>query len=313
MWFKNIQLYRFHSDFKLSADELETALEKNRIRPCSQLERHTFGWTAPLGMGHDALMHVANGCYMFAAAKCEKVLPPSVVREQAEVQMLQQEEIEGRPLGRRERRSIIDEVTLELLPKAFSKTGVTYVYYDSKNNWLLIDTTSQKKADEITILLRDSVGSLPALLPQTETSVMYQLTQWLAHDNCPSGFSIDDFCELQKPDKEKSIIKCQQHDVTNERIRAHVDEGMQVTKLGMTWNDRLSFVIEQDFSIKRIRFLDLVQEQKADLEIESPEEQFTADFSIFAAEFAAFIPELAQCFGGFAEQAFVDNKMPALA
>ena len=113
MWFKNLQIYRLVNNFKIETDALQNALYEQRIRDCSQLERHTFGWAPPLGVGYESLVHTANGCQLIAAAKREKILPSSVIRERADAAVIEQERQEGRQLSKRERRTVIDEVTLQ--------------------------------------------------------------------------------------------------------------------------------------------------------------------------------------------------------
>ncbi len=283
MWFKNLQIYRLMQTFTIDKENLHRALEQKRIRTCSQLERQTLGWMPPLGIHHDSLVHTSNGYAMLAAAKREKILPMSVVREQAAELILTQERQESRQLSKRERRTVIDEVTLRLLPQALSRTTITYAYIDNNQQLLLIDTASQKRADEFIELLREGVKELPLVLPQLAVSIRYTLTQWLLYDSCPPGFSIDDFCELQQPDKERALIKCQHRDVTSESIRTHLTEGMEVIQLGMVWKDRISFVLDHQFTIKRIKFLELVTTEMDDDMLESPETRFDADFNIFAA------------------------------
>lgn len=301
MWFKNIQIYRLLPDFRLTQELLTAALQRQPSRACSQLEKHTFGWISPLGVGHDSLVYSTDDCLMLAAAKREKILPSSVVREEAAIQILFQEKEEGRALSKRERRAVYDKTMLTLLPQALCRTSVTYAYFDLRYQLLLIDTASQKCADEMVILLRDCLGRLPMALPQFEASVSHTMTDWVLHGSAPTGFNIDDFCELQQRDKERALIRCQQRDVMTESIRAHLHEGMQVIQLGMTWNDRLSFVLDQRCSIKKIQFLELASPTDEQEDIRSPEEQFDADFRIFSAEFAQFIPALVDVLGGFTE------------
>ncbi|MDA1342536.1 MAG: recombination-associated protein RdgC, partial [Proteobacteria bacterium] len=72
----------------------------------------------------------------------------------------------------------------------------------------------------------------------------------------------------------------------------------EVIKLALSWADRLSFVIDKSLSIKRLRFLDLVQEQLEDIEIDGDDMRFDVDFSIMSAELGLFLPRLLELFGG---------------
>jgi recombination associated protein RdgC len=69
-------------------------------------------------------------------------------------------------------------------------------------------------------------------------------------------------------------------------------------KIAVSWNERLSFVLDEAMGIKRLRFLDLVQEQASDVDAADAAERFDVDFAIMAGELAAFLPRLMELFGG---------------
>jgi len=71
-----------------------------------------------------------------------------------------------------------------------------------------------------------------------------------------------------------------------------------VLKLAVTWSDRLSFMIDENLVIKRLKFLDLIQEKAAETETESEVDRFDVDFSIMSLELANFLPRLLELFGG---------------
>jgi recombination associated protein RdgC len=77
-----------------------------------------------------------------------------------------------------------------------------------------------------------------------------------------------------------------------------LDSGKEVIKLAMLWADRLSFIMNKNFSIKRLRFLDLVQDQLKDMDIEDEATRFDVDFAIMSAELGVFLPRLLELFGG---------------
>ena len=293
MWFKNIHFYRFYEKVSLTGSDLQEALSQHVSRDCSKLERSTYGWVPPLGMTHQQLVHTIDGNMMIAACKREKILPASIIREQAEKRLLEMDT----PPSRRERRNMIEEVTLQLLPQALAKSSITYAYIDVKQGWLIIDTPSRKNAEDFTILLRNSLGALPISLPKTKQSIRYTLTNWLLGLDIPAGLQLEEDCDLQDPQDTKAQIKCQHQDISSDLITAHVNDGMQAIKLALSWQDRLSFTIDEHFIIRKVKFLDLAQ-QETDSQAESAEEQFDADFSIFSADFAKLLPLLIKAFGG---------------
>lgn len=298
MWFKNLSIFRLTEDFTLSPAELEQKLEQMAFRPCGNHEEFSFGWTAPLGNTSAQLVHTANGFMMLCGKKEEKVLPAAVVNEMLQEKILEEEDRQGRKLAKKERTAIKDELIFELLPRAFSFSRKTYAYIDPKGGWLIVDAASAKKAEDLLSNLRKCLGSLPAVPPNTVEKPVFTMTQWLINHQTPADITIENECELRSPEEEGGIIRCKRHDLTLPEIKNHLDTGKEAIKLAITWNDRLSFVIDEHLSIKRLRFLDLIQDQVADIETHDEAEQFDVDFSIMSLELANFLPRLMELFGG---------------
>lgn len=296
MWFKNLAVYRFTEPFTLDADALEQKLQQQPFRSCGSHDEFSFGWTAPLGRASDALVHANNGFMMLCGKKEEKVVPASVINEMLQERINEIEEREARKLPAKERSRIKDELIFELLPRAFSFSRKTYAYIDSQGGWLVVDAASAKKAEDMLSQLRKCLGSLP-IVPLTATAKPASvMTQWLIDNTSPKDILIEDECELRSPEEEGSIIRCKRHDLALPEIKNHLDSGKQVIKLAMSWAERISFVLDESLAVKRLKFLDLIQEQAADIEAFDEVEQFDADFSIMTAELALFLPRLLELF-----------------
>ncbi|WKJ90326.1 recombination-associated protein RdgC [Methylomonas montana] len=296
MWFKNLAVYRFSEPFTLTADGLEQKLQQQPFRPCGSQDEFSFGWTSPLGRASDALVHANNGFLMLCGKKEEKVVPASVINEMLQERISEIEEREARKLPAKERSRIKDELIFELLPRAFSFSRKTYAYIDSQGGWLVVDAASAKKAEDLLSQLRKCLGSLP-VVPLTATAKPASvMTQWLIDNTSPKDILIEDECELRSPEEEGAIIRCKRHDLALPEIKNHLDSGKQVIKLAMSWAERISFVLDESLAVKRLKFLDLIQEQSADIEAFDETEQFDADFSIMTAELAQFLPRLLELF-----------------
>ncbi|WP_446809001.1 recombination-associated protein RdgC [Methylomonas sp. 2BW1-5-20] len=296
MWFKNLAVYRFTEPFILDANALEQKLQQQPFRSCGSHDEFSFGWTAPLGRTSDALVHANNGFLMLCGKKEEKVVPASVINEMLQERINEIEEREARKLPAKERSRIKDELIFELLPRAFSFSRKTYAYIDSQGGWLVVDAASAKKAEDMLSQLRKCLGSLP-IVPLTATvKPAGVMTQWLIDNTSPKDILIEDECELRSPEEDGSIIRCKRHDLALPEIKNHLDSGKQVIKLAMSWAERISFVLDESLAVKRLKFLDLIQEQAADIETFDEVEQFDADFSIMTAELAQFLPRLLELF-----------------
>jgi len=298
MWFKNLSIFRLTEDFTLSPEDLEQKLEALSFRPCGNHEESTFGWTSPLGKTSDQLVHSANGFMMICGKKEEKVIPAAVVNELVQEKILEAEDQQGRKLSKKERTAIKDELLFELLPRAFTFSNKTYAYIDPKGGWLIVDAASSKKAEDILSMLRKCLGSLPAVPLNTIEKPITTMTAWLINNEAPADITIEDECELRAPEEEGGIIRCKRHDLSLPEIKNHLETGKEVIKLAVSWADRLSFIIDENLAVKRLKFLDLIQDQVADIETGDEAAQFDVDFSIMSLELAKFLPRLMELFGG---------------
>jgi recombination associated protein RdgC len=298
MWFKNLTLFRFSEPFTLSSAEVEQKLEAMRFRPCGNQDEFSFGWTAPLGRDYEQLVHSSNGFMMVCGKKEEKVLPASVVNELLQEKITELETQQARKLSRKERAALKDELLFELLPKAFTFSRHTYAYIDPKGGWVVVDSASSKKAEDLLSQLRRCLGSLPVVPVNTLQQPTSVMTQWLIDHQTPVGISIEDECELRSPEKDGAVVRCRKHDLSLPEIKNHLETGKQVIKLALNWEDRLAFVLDENLSVKRLRFLDLIQEQVTETEAESEQQRFDVDFSIMTTELAQFLLKLLDLFGG---------------
>jgi recombination associated protein RdgC len=298
MWFKNLSLLRFTEAFTLSAEELQERLETGRFQDCGSLQPMSYGWTPPLGREDGPLVHASGGCFMICALREEKILPSSVVNEILSEKIAELEERKGTPVRKKEREALRDDIIHELLPRAFSFTRKLYAYIDPKAGWLVVDSASAKKTEELASWLRRCLESLPVGLPSVNERTASVMTRWLAEGSMPSDIVIENECELRATDEEGAVIRCKNHDLSAPEIQNHLAAGKEVVKLAVNWNDRLGFVLDDALGIKRLHFLDAIQEQAADVEADSEAERFDADFSIMSLELANFLPRLLELFGG---------------
>jgi recombination associated protein RdgC len=108
---------------------------------------------------------------------------------------------------------------------------------------------------------------------------------------------LGDECELQAS-KDGRVIRCKKQELTANEILSHINSGMFVSKLAVTWKASIHCVIDEQLAIKRIKFDDVMSEKANDHNPESHAEQFDADFAIMAGELKNFIAALLTAFGG---------------
>lgn len=296
MWFKNLALYRFTEPYRIKTDDLEAGLARHPARAPGSLELTTLGWVPPLGRGAPQLVHTTNGQMMVCARREERLLPAAVVREVMNERIAEIEEGELRRVSRKERDALREEIVQDLMPKAFTRSRLTYAYLDPRDGWLVVDAASRKAAEELVVLLRQSLDTLPVTPPAPAVPPVAVLTGWLGGEGLPGDLVLEDECELKHPSEDGGVVRCRRQDLESSEIRVHLDAGKQAVKVALTWNDRLSCVLTDQLEVKRLRFLDLVQEEAQDVAAEDPAARFDADFAIMGGELRRFLGRLVEVF-----------------
>ena len=294
MWFRNLTIFRLRS-FAHSAQQVADALAKHAFHPGTSLEMQTQGWAPPRDGGD--LVHAVNGQMLLTFQTQKKLLPTAVVNAAVKARAAEAEEQQGFKPGRKQLRELKEQITEELLPKAFSTTSRTAVWIDPVNGWLAIDAGSSAKADAVIGYLFKSIDPLDLVALQTTVSPVAAMTEWLINDQAPAGFTIDQDLQLEAASESKATVRYVRHPLDPEDLGRHIAAGKRCTKLAMTWNDRVSFELTDSMTIKRVSALDVLKET-ANGSSTNEAERFDADFALMAGELAQLLGGLVDALGG---------------
>lgn len=298
MWFKNVHVYRFTEAFQVDEATLQSQLEEQAFTPCSKHDINKQGWSKPLGQHGELLYHAGQQAILLRRQYEEKILPAGVVRELVDEKAALIEANEDRKVSRKEKEALKEDVVFESLPKAFSRKSAVYAYIDLQQQWLVVDSSSARKAEDVCSLLRESLGSLPVVPLQTADSPAIVMTSWLQQQQLPPQFQLEDECELQEPSEDGSVLRCKRQDLTSPEILEHVQSGKQVHKLALEWDEQLRFILDKDLSIKRLKFSDQLSAEADDSAQGDPAAQLDAEFHLMRASLARLIPAIIQAFNG---------------
>jgi recombination associated protein RdgC len=295
MWFKNLLVYRFTPEPSLKLKDWEEKLQQYALQPCGSFEMECRGWVAP--HSEDRFLHNVERQWLIALGVNQRLLPATVinqtVKERAAVLAAKQEH----PVGRKQMRDIRERVIAELMPKAFTRRRTMHAWIDPVNGWLVANTAAEKKADELIELLRKSEIELPLKRLNTRHSPAAAMTQWLSGGNIAAHFSIDQDLELRATDRSPATIRYSHHALDGREIRDHINAGKTAARLGMTWKDRISFVLTEQFQIKRLAFLEVLRAE-TEGKAEDADEQFDADFALMTGELTHMLADLTTALGG---------------
>ena len=292
--FKNMTIYRLKG-FEVSADEVNAALHVNRFKPCGPLDMESTGWAAPSDAAD--LVHVCEGQILLALTTEKKILPAAVVKRVARERAKEIEEQQGFMPGRKQMRELREAVTDELLPRAMSTISTVRVWIDRENGWLVIDTASPSRADHVLKMLLKSIDNLPIESLRTMSSPIAAMTDWLGADEAPGEFMIDRDAILRTTGEGRGTIKLTNLTLEADDIGRHIAAGKQCTQLAMTWNDRISFVLTENMTIKRITPLDTYKETSGE-DIQNADERFDADFLLMTGALNKMLGALVDALGG---------------
>ncbi len=291
-------VYRMVSAWTQTQAQLEEALQGGRFAPCGASQEKSVGWVEPRGQAHGALVEVVGGQWLLKLMVEVKAVPASVVRRKVQERLQQIEAATGRKPGKKEARELREEARLALLPMAFSKQSSVLVWIDPRAQLLVLDAASQARADELMTALVKAVDALAVQLVNTQTSATAAMSGWLSTQEAPAGFSVDRECELKAADESRAVVRYTRHALDTDEISQHIAMGKLPTRLAMTWNDRVSFVLTEALQIKKLAFLDVVFEGAAAAAGDDRDDGFDADAAISTGELQQLIPELLEALGG---------------
>lgn len=291
-------VYRMVSAWTMTQAQLEEALDKARFAPCGASQEKSVGWVEPRGQAHAALVEIVGGQWLLKQAVESKAVPASVVKRKVQERADQIEAATGRKPGKKEKRDLAEDVRHALLPMAFTKQSSTLVWIDPQAARLVLDAGSQAKADEAMTALVNAVDGLALQLIDTTTAPAAAMAEWLSSQQAPAGFSVDRECELKAADESRAVVRYTRHALDTDEVRQHIALGKMPTRLAMTWNDRVSFVLTEGLQLKKVALLDVVLENKPSAAGDRRDDDFDTDVALVTGELRQLLPELIAGLGG---------------
>ena len=283
MFFRNLTLFRFPTTTKL--DELESGLGECQLKPVGPLELSSRGFISPFGRDSEEMLHNRSDATWLAVGGEDKILPGSVVNDMLNKKLSEIEAKEGRKPGGKTRKRIKDELITDLLPRAFVKPSRTDALLDTGLGVVAVDTSSRKSGENVVSEIRRALGSFPALPLNAEVAPRSVLTGWVAGEPLPEGLSLGDECELRDPIDQGAVVKVQRMELQSDEITKHLESGKQVTRLALTLDDHVSFVLGEDLIVRKFKLLDGAVDELEATERDDLRAELDARFVLMAGEF----------------------------
>lgn len=298
--YKNAIIYRTNQ-LATQLIDLEEKLSQNAFTPREKVEFSSTGWVTPI----EELPHLSPAFHSNHIVNLQvesAVLPADTIARKVAKKVKAIEEQEGRKVRKKERDGIKEDIVLSLLPTALSKYSNTRALLDPLNNLIIVEASSHNRAEDLLSMLRESLGSLEARPLQPVVIPSLVMTNWLSgKETMPEHFSLGYSCELHDQEREQSSIKVKEQDLRSDEIRAHLNAGMVVSKLELSWYDQYEFELHEDLSLHKIVALE------SDVEPEDDDEKdalqvIEADVFKLSAEMSRLANDLIAEFGGEQER-----------
>ena len=299
MFFRALTIYKTSDEFP-ALSPLNEALATAPFEPCTPSQIESFGWVPVRGNPGEYVVH-ADGHYLLSLCHERKTVPAATIKRIANDRAAEIEKAEGYKPGRKQIREIRETVATELVAKAIPVQSITYIWINLDHGWFGINVPSAGKVDIVIEQLKRALDKTPLESIHTVQSPSAMMTGWL----CSGGedrdtFTIDRDCELRSMGEDKSAVKWTRQDLNYKEIYHHIEAGKRATQLALTWDSKISFILTEDLKIKRIAFLDILQE-KADQQAEDGADILEADLTIMGGELNLMLNDLVAELGGYAE------------
>lgn len=295
MWYKNAIIYLLPDGWQLEAGFAEK-LEQAAFTPCMGLDWFSEGFVPPTPFSSDFVFTAQNSNRVCLKHE-EKVLPSATVRDLVNGKVAEIQEAEARNVGHKEKQQLKEQIVDDLLPRALTQSRRTEAIFDTERGYLLVNEASDKRAEQMLIKLREALGGLKVAMPYTRESPSSLMTEWLLQGHAEGDFELGYNVLLQGVGDVVPKVKISKKDLTHPEVIQHAKNGMKVVELELEWREQISFTLTQNFALKRIQFLDVLQE-----EAEQGDDTASLMFSsqiIMTTALGEMINELVNLLGGW--------------
>jgi len=254
MLLSNITLYRIGPQWVPVLAACEESLGMHRFEPCSPSQESSRGWVPPRGEKNGPLIEAVHGQWLLMLEVETKSVPGDLVKRKLDERAEQIEQTTGRKPGKRERKELKEEIIQSLMPVAFPKRKQIPVWIDPNRGQLAVGVASSSQSDGVVTALVLALQGFAVHPFTTQREPTQSMSAWLLEHEAPQ-LDIGRSAELRAPGEGGAIIRYSKHSLDIPAVRECITEGMFVTQLHFIWDDRVSFSLNEDFTLRKLAFL----------------------------------------------------------
>lgn len=276
--FSNILAYRVTNAFDLHKDlaAINQALASKPARLPGKMELNAVGFSLPVGEEGAFIERIGPMEYVFAYSLAERMIPGKIVRQEVAARVKKIEKEQERKVYAREKQQIKDEVLNKMLPQAFIDRKVTYGMV--LGPYILIDTSSAKRGEDVLCTLRSCLGSLGVRPVSVKTTPIDAFTRWFTTGETDGPFYLTGDFKANNRSDESDFVNGKgtspEHEGLSDLVREY---DRRVTVLGLGWGtstgETATFTVNEMIGIKGIKWPESLAEMAADQVGEEEDEE----------------------------------------
>lgn len=265
---------------EISEESLDEALKKNPSNDCLPAQSSTVGWCPVLPDSDQMVSKIGDTLY-FRLRICEKKIPPKALKSELEKRVRKLESNGADKIKSKEKNEIIDQIKLEFLPNTIQTEKTIVGAIDLVEGYLIVEE-GQAMAESFSSFLRQTLGSLPAVVIGSEQSTHYIFSQLITEDLELANIELGDATTLQNSEtKEKAVFS--KADLHSDEVKAHVNSEMHPVKIKMHFANSSTAVITDKLTISSIKISDSVLDQQGINDIDDEGSLVRAEFFLWAS------------------------------
>ena len=300
MWFRAVTCFNLTEFPNVTSDALAEMLDEQKFVPCGELDREMHGFGP--AFGQDSLVRKVKDVFWIQVFSEVKPVPGALVKRRLAERITKIEEEEVRTVGRKEKKELKEMVIDELLAKAEAVQSSLTIMVDPTAKLLVVGTTSKKKTETALTLLLRCVDKFSFARMEFSKTIAGQMSELLL-DEATSEFVTDSSLVLKGPGTPAASVRFTQHSLAGPEVLTHLNAGLRPVALELSWRERLSFVLSDEFDIKKLSFLELVTSDFDSAKPEDPDELIDAMLMIQTGELREMVFALTDWLGGAPEKA----------
>lgn len=295
--FRNVRFFRLESPWPESEQSLSELLSSVAFQPCEACTEHSSGWESPTGSPDGNLCRRVAGADVLRLRTQTRILPAAAVEDALEVRLEEYRDRMQEEPSRREKRKLRETTRDALLPKALVRSQRTAGFVIPSERIIAIDTLSDARSEHFLDRLRAPLGKLEAA-PLAYGNPVGDLLMRIFLGDPPRGFVLGNECRMCDPSDNKATVRCADLDLADNAVRRLVTEGMQLTHLGIEFENVMRCTLDQNGAISKLRVTGADIEDVPD---EDPLARFDSELALLTGSLCRFLRALAQALGGYYE------------